>query len=37
MSGLDVEEHLFDSDLNRLSMVAAEALGFADIRAIEPW
>ena len=32
----DVEEHLFDSDLNRLSMVAAEALGFADIRAIEP-
>ncbi len=32
----DVDEQLLDSDLSRLSMFAAEALGFADIRAIEP-
>ena len=32
----DVEMRLLDSDLCRLSMFAAEALGFADIRAIEP-
>ncbi len=32
----DVDEQLLDSDLSRLSMLAAEALGFADIRAIEP-